>query len=169
MMTRAGGHRRVLLENLAHALERPKHRRARSVGDSIVWSRPTAFRPHEIIAAVLEEHERAFDVALRCDLLERCAIRKRRQAREVLIQFRNVAMPPTAVDQIKRSIAVLENKLIDRLGAIVKLINQRLAQVVFEWSSGLAGASDANTTNLLIVLNIIRAEEEVIPAAFLDD
>src|SRR6476620_11461031 len=78
-------------------------------------------------------------------------------------------MSPSTVNYVIRAIAVLEHELIDRLCPVVKLIDQRLAEIIVEWSTRMTGARDSDTTNLLIVLNIICPKEQVVPATLLDD
>src|SRR5689334_13357279 len=169
MMPRARGDGRVLLQDLAGTLEGAERGRPDRVRDRVVGTGPPALGPHEIIFVVLEQHECAFDVPRRCDLLERGPVGKRHEAREVRVELRDVAMPPAAVNDVVRTITILEYVLIDRLRAIVELVDQRFAEVVSEWSVGAACAGDADASHRRITLNVVRAEEEVVPSVFFHD
>ena len=105
VMAGAGRDRRILLQDLADALERPERRRADRVRHGVVRPGPAALGPHEVVLAVLQQHERAFDVALRRDLLERRAVGERHEAGEVVVQPRDVAVPPAAVDDVVRAVS----------------------------------------------------------------
>lgn len=58
---------------------------------------------HEVVLAILQKHEGAFDVALWCDLLEHAAVGKRNESREIGVQPRDVTVAPAAVDDVSRS------------------------------------------------------------------
>src|SRR6185369_13486947 len=113
---------------------------------------------------------RALDVAGGRDLLERRAVRERHEAREVVIQLRDVAVSPATVDDVMSPVLrIAEHHLVDRLRAVVKAIDERLAEIVLERAGRRTRPRDADAAGLLVVLDVVRAEEQVVPAAFLDD
>src|SRR3546814_8494312 len=67
----------ILLQNLAHRLERSDRARPHRIGDAVIGAGPAALRPHEIIDALALHEERPLDIAGRRDLLVRLAIRER--------------------------------------------------------------------------------------------
>src|ERR1041385_6975717 len=74
VMSGAGRDSRVLLEDLPDSLKRPERRRPDRIGDGVVRPGPSALGPHEVVFVVLDQHERALDVAVGRDLLERAAV-----------------------------------------------------------------------------------------------
>src|SRR5437763_9764163 len=132
MVPSARRYGRILLQDLADTLEGPERRRSNRVRDRVVGARPSTLGPHEIVSAVLLEHERAFDVSLRCDLLERGAIGERQKAGEVFVEARDVAVAPPTVNDIVCAVGVSEYELVDRLGPVVELVDERPAEVIDE-------------------------------------
>src|SRR5678815_4120345 len=169
MMAGPGGNGGVLLQDLADSLERSKGRRADGIRDGVVRAGPAALGPHEVVLVALQQHERAFDVTRRRDLLERAAVGEGNEARKIRIQLRDVAVPPAAVNDVVRAITILEYHLIDRLRTVVKPVDQRLAEVVRERTRGRSSAGDPDAADLLVVLDVVRAEEQVVPAVLFDD
>src|SRR6185312_14915178 len=88
---------------------------------------------------------------------------------EVGVELGDVAVPPPAVRDVVRPILILEHIRIDRLGAVVKLTDQRLAKVIDERPVGVSRAGDTDAADLAIALNVVRTEEDVVPAVLLDD
>src|SRR4051794_26008271 len=127
----SGGDGRILLENLADSLERPRRRRADRIRDGVVRSRPTTLGPHEVVLTVLRQHERAFDITARRDLLEGRAVGEGDEAGEGVVEPSDVTVPPAAVHYIEGAVrGVAEDHLIDGLRTVVKAIDERVAEQV---------------------------------------
>ena len=62
---------------------------------------------------------------------------------------------------------VAEYKRIDRLRTVVKLVDQGLCEIVLERAFGTARSGDTDASQPLVILNIVGAEEQVIPAVLL--
>lgn len=169
MVPGAGGNGRVLLQHHADAFERPERRVGNGIRHAVIGAAPAAFRPHEIVAAVVQEHKRSFDVAFRGDFPENSAIGVGLKTGEIGFQPHDVAMPPAAVNHIVLPVLVLENELVNGLRAVVKLIEQGFAEVIGEGAVGLVGNRYADAAAFGVVLNIVGGEEEEILLAFLDD
>src|SRR5688500_16477289 len=105
MMAGAGRNRRILLQDLPDSLERTERRRTDGISHGIVRPGPSSLGPHEVVLAVLEEHECALDVALGGDLPERASVRERYEAREVVVETGDVAVTPAAVDDVESTVA----------------------------------------------------------------
>src|SRR5690349_3230590 len=71
-------------------------------------------------------------------------------------------MPPAAVNNIPASIFIMENILIDRLGSIMKLIDQWLSEIIFERTLGSVGNCYSNATVLFVTLNIVGTKKYVV-------
>src|SRR4051812_15267251 len=143
---------RVLLEDLADSLERSRRRSADRIGDGVVRSRPSALGPHEVVLAVLRQHEGTFDVAGGGDLLEGRAVGERDEAGEGVVEASDVTVPPAAVDYIEGAACrVAEDHLVDGLRAVVKAVDERVAEQVDEGARGRARASDADAADGAVV------------------
>ena len=142
VMTGAGRHRRILLQDLAGALERAERRGPDRVRNRVVGSGPAALGPHEVILAVLQQHEGSLHVARGSDLLEGAAVGEGDETGEVVLQPGDVAVPPAPVHDVVGAVTVLEDHLIDWLRAVVELVDERPSQVVLErpgrWTAGIA-------------------------------
>src|SRR5262249_46791800 len=122
---------------------------------------------HEIVLPVLHDHEGAFHITLGGDLLELGSIGEGNEACEVVVQPRNVAVPPATISNVVRAVPDLEYERIDRLRAVVKLIDQCLPQIVLERAARPARSGDTDASHLLVVLNVVSAEKKVIPTALM--
>src|SRR6478609_4293473 len=114
-MPSPGRNGRVLLKNFSDALERTERGIRDGISHGVIWSGPAALGPHEVILAVADEHERSFHITLRRHFLKGCAVGKRFEAGEILLQLRDIAVPPAAVIHVKLVVLVAEDELIDRL------------------------------------------------------
>src|SRR4029079_16305908 len=85
------------------------------------------------------------------------------------MNLRYLEVPPAAVNDVVRAITILEYQLIDRLRTVVKPVDQRLAELVRERTRGRSSAGDPDAADLLVVLDVVRAEEQVVPAILFDD
>ena len=56
-----------------------------------------------------------------------------------VLQPRDVAVPPAAIDHVILAVLVLEHELVDRLRAVVEVVDQRLAQIILERPFRLVG------------------------------
>src|SRR6185312_14082407 len=131
-MTGASSNRWILLQNFSNSVERSKRRGRHGVGDGIVGACPGAFRPHEVVLPVLQDHEGSLDVILGRNLLEDRPIGEGNEAREVVLQLGNVAVAPASINDVIRPVTVLEYERINRLRPVVKLVNEGLSQIIRE-------------------------------------
>src|SRR5436309_1502176 len=122
MMAGAGRYGRGLLQYFANSCERPQRGLANGIGDGIIGTGPAPFGPHEIIFPIFAEHNRSFDIVLGRDLLEGASVWKIQEPREVRFQPHNIAVRPTAVDEVILSILIAKNKWINGLSAIADLV-----------------------------------------------
>src|ERR1041385_5150234 len=100
------------------------------------------------------------------DFLERRAVWKIEQPRKIRLEPCNIAMRPTAVDQIILSINVAKHELVNRWRAIPNDANDRLPQQIMERPAGMIGDRHTDATDIFfLIMNIIRAKEEVIFSA----
>jgi hypothetical protein len=108
---------------------------------------PAAFGPHVVVAAVVLEHQRAFDVLRRRrDFLEQRAVGHRHDTGEVVLEPHDVGVLPAAVDHVMAAVVVTEDELVDRLRTVVELVDQRLADQVAIRPLGPVCDGDAYTT-----------------------
>jgi hypothetical protein len=71
---------------------------------------------------------------------------------------------PAAVDEIDGAVGVFEDVRVDRLRTVVELVDERFAQHVLERAFGPTRARDAESAGLLVILNVVGAEDQVVPA-----
>lgn len=162
VMPRPGGDAGILLAYFADALKRAKWRVGHGVGNAVFGARPAAFRPHKIVFSIADEHKGALHVTVGRDFLENFAVFKRQEAREISVQPGDVAMPPAAIDEVKLPVLVLEYKLVNGLSAVVKLIHERLAEVIPVGAAGLVRHRHADSTVFGIALNVVCSEEKIV-------
>src|SRR5687767_2613206 len=74
-------------------------------------------------------------------------------------------MTPPAVDQIHGAVGIFEDERVDRLSTVVELVYERPLQVILERALGLTCSRETDAAALIVVLYVVRAEKEVIPAA----
>ena len=167
VMSRAGAHIFIPLEDLLDTLE-GSHRIVRDgIGHTIIGSGPAAFRPHEIVLAVPLEDHGAFHIFFGSDLFIETAVLEGEQACHLVIQANDIAVPPAAVVHIDLSVGVLINKLIYRLCAIDDMADQRFAQQIFIGAFRLIRRGDTDAADLAF-MDIIGRKEEIIFAVVLD-
>ena len=77
-------------------------------------------------------------------------------------------MSPAAIDEVIRSVVVMEDKLINRLRAVDDFVDKRLAEQVAIGSFRLIGDGDANAPHFAFV-DVVRAKEEVVFSVLLND
>src|ERR1044071_4346675 len=130
MMASPRGDSRILLQNLADALERSKRRVGDRIRHRIVRPRPSAFAPHEIIFALPYHHVGPFNVTFGRDFFETRSVRKITKVSEIVLKRNDIAMLPAAVDQVILAVLIMERKLIDRLRAVLEAADQRLSQII---------------------------------------
>src|SRR5690242_2486636 len=104
---------------------------------------------------MVTKHDRAFHVARGRDFLELRAVGKRLEAGEIFFQAADVAMPPSAIDEVRLSVVIAKYKRIDRLCTMIELADQRFAQIIPERALRTIGHRDADAARLVIALNII--------------
>ena len=71
-------------------------------------------------------------------------------------------MMPASIIHIITTIVIFKNELIDRLGTVHNLIDQRFPQNVFKWACRVISHSDTDSSILLIILDIIPSEKQII-------
>ena len=103
------------------------------------------------------------------DRPENCSVFKRDKTSKIIVQFADIAMSPPTIDKVILAIGIAKGKLIDWLSLVIKLIDKRLTEVVAVWSFWTIGNSQSDATRLLIVLNIVGAEEKKIFVPFFSD
>ena len=70
-------------------------------------------------------------------------------------------MSPSAINKIITAIAIFKNKLVYGLSAIVKFIDQWFTEIIFKGTFGFICHGNTNSSNLLIILNIVSAKKEI--------
>jgi hypothetical protein len=78
-------------------------------------------------------------------------------------------MSPATVDDVVRPVGVPEHVLVDRLGAVMEARDQRPAEMILERPFGSAGPRHADAAELVVALDVVGAEEQVVPAVFFHD
>src|SRR6188474_2798663 len=111
MMAGARGNLWILLQYFTYSLKRSERRIRYRIGNTIIRSGPSAFRPHKIILPFADKHERTFNITLWRYFFKLGSIIKRNKPTKVSIEFGNIAMSPTAIYQIVLSIFVFKYKL----------------------------------------------------------
>ena len=157
-------------------MERPHHPIRHSVGYFVSAIGPTTFRPHEVIFSIADKHRRPFDIPLRGDLFDQIAIWEGCQSRKISIELTNVAMPPATVNDVVLLVFVLKNELVNGLRFIVKMIDQRFAQIVSIRAFGPIGHRNPNATHGIVfhfvpfgTLDVIgRKKQEILFVFFYD-
>ena len=71
-------------------------------------------------------------------------------------------MSPTTIVHVILPVIIFEHKLINRLCPINDLINQRLTQGIFKRTSRTIRRSYANSSQFIIILDIICTEKEIV-------
>src|SRR6202008_4982869 len=113
------------------------------------------FGPHQIIDALPLDHERAFDVTRRGDLLEQRAVLVRDDRFQILAEPDDVGVLPAAIIEIDLPVPVAEGEGIDGLGAIVEFVDQRFADRVPERAAGMVAYGKADAAGFRIALDVI--------------
>src|ERR1044072_648526 len=169
VVTCTGGHGGILLKYLADPFKRACRRIGDGVGYGIVRTTPAAFRPHKIIFAITDEHERAFHISLRSDLLKKGTVFHRFETGKVRFHLDDVTMAPAPIDHVVLAVFVMKHKLVYRLCTVMEFIDERFAQVIFVRAAGFIRYSNADTAMLCIALYIIGSEKEIILAPFFNN
>jgi hypothetical protein len=78
---------------------------------------------------------------------------------KIIIQFGNIAMAPSAVDNIILAIFILKYKLVYGLRTIIKFIDQWFSNMIDERTAGIICNGHADATKLVVVLDIIGAKK----------
>ncbi len=159
----------VLLEDLADALEGAGGFIGHGVGHRVIGAGPAAFGPHKIVFAVAGDHIGALDIAFGCDLFVCFSVGEGEEGFEVGAEAGDIAVAPAAVDHVVLSIFVVEDGLVDGLGAVVELAYEGLAEVVPVGALGMTRYGYADAAFGRIVLDIIGGEEEIIAAVLFRD
>src|SRR5512138_1963005 len=146
---------RILFQNGTQSLKRPYGRISNGIGYAVIRTSTATFGPHKIIFAIPHKHERTFDITLRRYFLKYGSIIKSDKTGKIIFQLNNIAMPPSAVDHIILPIFVLKNKLIDWLGTILKLVQQRFTKQILKRSLRILGHTYSDTSFFIVILNII--------------
>src|SRR5215831_4510725 len=128
MVTGTCRNRGVLLQHFADAFKRTNWRSSNCVRHRIIGPGPAAFGPHEIIFAIFEEHHWTLDIVFGSDFLESRAVWKIEESCEIRLEPRDIAVRPTAVNEVVLFIHVAEYELIDRLSSIPNDADQGLAE-----------------------------------------
>jgi len=160
VVARAGGDGGVLLEDLADPLEGAGGCVGDRIGYGVVGAAPPAFGPHEIIFSVAAEHPWSFDIAFWRDLFEHRPVGEGLEAGEAGFQPGDIAVAPSSIDDIVLTVLVVEDRLVDGLGAVVEFVDEGMTQVIFIGSFGFVGDGDADAADGAVVLDIVCAEEE---------
>src|SRR5690606_38094348 len=82
---------------------------------------------------------------------------------------RDVAVSPAAVDQVVLAVGVFEHELVDGLRTVVELVDEGLPEMILEGAGGLVGDGYADAADGVVVLDVVRAEEEVVATILFDD
>ena len=78
-------------------------------------------------------------------------------------------MAPATIHDVKRTVAILKHHLVDGLRAVLKSVDEGFAKVVLERTMRTARARHTNAAHLPVVLDIVCAEEQIIPTTFRHD
>src|SRR5215467_11426335 len=130
MVTCTRSDARILLKNLTYSLEWTEWCVANRIRYTVIRSCPSALRPHKVIFLIPVKHEWSFNITFGRYFLVNCAIGKRHHSGKITFQPDNIAMFPSAVNKVVRSITILEYKLIDWLRSVVKRIDQRMTEII---------------------------------------
>lgn len=164
----AGGHPGILLQDLPDALEGPERRVCDGIGHAVVGASPAAFAPHEVVFALPLEHEGSFDVVLGGYLLEGFAVLEGNDAQQVGGQADHVAVPPSSVVHVVLPVVVAEDELVDGLCSVDDPVDERSSQCIPIGAFGPVGDGYADAARLVVALDIVAAEEEVILSVGMD-
>ena len=155
MMTRPARDLEILRQYLAARGEGPGRGGARRISDAIVGAGPAALGPHEIIDALAFDQETALDIAGRGDFLVGGAIGEGFDPSQIGAQPYDVAMFPAAIEEVNLPVFVAIGEGVDRLSAIVKGTDQRLADRIAERAARVVADRQAYAAYLTVALNII--------------
>ena len=153
----------ILIRAQDHALTHEGAQRVvrHGIGHTIVGACPAALRPHEVILAVADEHERPLDITFGRNLLEGLAVVEGDEPAQVVTQLGDIAVAPAAVIHVERAVLVLEYELVDGLRAVDDLADKGLAQIILERPCGVVRHGYAYAADLAL-MHVVRAEEEII-------
>ena len=156
-----GGHPGILLQDLPDALEGPERRVCDGIGHAVVGSSPASFAPHEVVFSLPLEHEGSFDVVLGGYLLAGFAVLEGNDAQQVGGQADHVAVSPASVVHVVLPV-VAEDELVDGLRSVDDPVDERPSQRIPVGSFGPVGDGYADAARLVVVLDVVAAEEEVV-------
>jgi 4-amino-4-deoxy-L-arabinose transferase-like glycosyltransferase len=168
VMAGPGGDVGILLEDCPDTLPWSHDRVGDGIRDAVVGTGPSAFRPHEVVPTVADEHERPLHIACGRDLLEHLAVVEREESSIVVAQPCDVAVSPAAVDQVVAAVVVTEYELVDRLGAMMEAVDEWSADVIAIRPGRGIRDGDADPADLVVALDVVGGEEQEVVTVPLD-